>query len=51
VEQAVSVRAASGRVGDCSDARRNMNIVLYITIGSTGWSIRVDLGPVKLSFR
>jgi len=34
-----------------SDARRNMNIVLQIKIGSMGWSVRVDLGPVKLSFR
>jgi len=31
--------------------RRNMNIVLRITIGPTGWSVRVDLGPAKLSFR
>jgi len=30
-----------------------MNIVLQITKGPTGWSVRVDLdlGPVRLSFR
>jgi len=28
-----------------------MNVVLRIAIGATGWTVRLDLGPVRLSLR